>query len=36
MDEGKAKEQDYTAAVCTSKIKSLKSKGMEMEFIYEL
>lgn len=33
-DEGKAKE--YTAGVYTSKIKSLKSKIMEMGFMYEL
>lgn len=34
MDEGKAKE--YTAGVYNSKIKSLKSKIMEMGLIYEL
>lgn len=36
MDEGKAKDQEYTAAVYTSKIKSLKSKVVEMGFMYEL
>lgn len=36
MDEGKATDQEYTAAVYTSKIKSSKSKVMEMGFVYEL
>lgn len=36
MGEGKAKDREYTAVLCTSKIKSLKSKVMEKGFMYEL
>lgn len=36
MDEGKAKDQESTAAVYTREIKSLKSKVMEMGLMYDL